>query len=176
MGNEKPADFDALLRTVQIIVFALVSGVVMFMAIVLLFMGAGVQPFDTGAVVSMVMAAFGASAILARLLVPGLMVDANCRRIAQGSGNANQRHPGAKLPDTDEGKLMQVFLTKTIVGSAFLEGGAFANLIAFMLEGQIYSIVLSVLLLLGILAGFPTRSGLSEWLETQSRRLREMHM
>ena len=72
------------------------------------------------------------------------------------------------------GSCCNCFLTKTIVGAAILEGGAFGNLVAYMLDGQIYSLVLAVLGIIGILAGFPTRRGVDEWLERQLRRVKEM--
>ena len=61
------------------------------------------------------------------------------------------RQSNQPLPDTDEGKLLAVYQSKTILGAAILEGGAFANLVAYLLEGQVYSIVLAVLFMLGIL-------------------------
>ncbi len=173
MGNEKSDLSDGLLRTAQLIIGALASGVFFFLIIVTLFLGARVQPFDVSAMISLVMAGFALASIPTRLLVPGLVVNTNCRKIAQGTWVSVQRQPNAPLPETDEGKLLQVYLSKTIIGAAILEGGAFANLVAFMLEGQIYSIVLAVLLLLGILAAFPTRTGLTEWVESHLRRVQE---
>ncbi len=69
---------------------------------------------------------------------------------------------------------MSVFVTRTIVGSALLEGGALANLIAYMLEGQWFSLVLGIVLALGIAAGVPTRDGVESWVERQLRRLDEI--
>ncbi len=166
-------EFDGILPQAQIIIGALAAGVVSFLIIVIVFLGAHVEPFDPGAIVSMVMAAFALTVILVRLFIPGTIVSSGCRKIAQGTWTSTQ--PNIATPDTNEGKLLQLFLTKTIIGAALLEGGAFGNLVAFMIEGQIYSIILAVLFLLGILIGFPTRRGLAEWLETQLRRVQEIH-
>jgi hypothetical protein len=172
MASDQPGLLDQVLRINQIIIGGLVVGVVFFMVIVLAFLGARVQPLDPQAIVSIVMAAFALMMLPARFAVPGLIVSSNCRKIAQGTWQPRQQ-PGAAIPDTDEGKLLQLFQVKTIVGAALLEGAAFGNLVAFLLEGQVYSLALAVLFALGILVGFPTRSGLSEWLETQQRRLNE---
>ena len=95
------------------------------------------------------------------------------QKIAAGTWNPGRGNPQMPVAKTDEGKLMQMFLTKSIIGAAILEGGAFANLIAFMLDGQIYSLVIAILFALGILMSFPTRNGMSEWLDNQMRRLQE---
>jgi hypothetical protein len=171
MGTEKIENFDVMVRQVQIIVGALVGGVFFFLVIVLM-MGNGFQPFDPGAIVSLVMAGLGISMIFMRLMVPSIIVSTGCQKIAAGSWGANVPQQ-SQLPDTDEGKLLQLFLTKVIIGSALLEGGAFGCLIAFLLEGQIYTLVLAVILVAGILMGFPTRGSVTEWLETQLRRVQE---
>ena len=174
MSDGKSGEIDEVLRTQQIIIGALATGVLFFLVIVTVFLGARVQPFDTTAMISMVMAAFAVSSLPLRLFVPGLVVRSSCQRIADGTWAAGRRQPHMPVPETDEGKLAAVFVTKTIIGAAILEGGAFANLIAFMLEGQVYSLVLAVLFMFGILLAFPTRNGLSEWLDTQLRRLQEV--
>ena len=122
----------------------------------------------------MVMAAFAIGSIPLRLFVPGLVVRSSCQRIADGTWTSGHRQPHMRIPETDEGKLTAVFLTKTIIGAAILEGGAFANLIAFMLEGQVYSLVLAVLLPVRHSARLPHTYRLSEWLDTQLRRLKEV--
>ncbi len=173
METGKMDPSDGLLRTAQLITFALATGVILFLVIVTVFLGARVQAFEEGAMISFAMAAIAVVAIFARLFVPGLVVNSSCQRIATGTFVINPGQSNTVLPDTDEGKLLQVFLIKTIIGAAILEGGAFGNLVAFMLEGQIYSIVLAIICLLGVVVAFPTRSGLSEWLESRQRRLSE---
>ncbi len=163
-----------LIRTAQLIVGSLASGVVIFLVIVVVIMQAPLRPFDPQAVVSLTMAAFALTCIPGRLFVPGLIVNAGCQKIALGLWPPLSRQSHSPLPDTEEGPLMQLFLTKTIIGAAILEGGALGNLVAYMIEGQIYSLALAVLGIIGILAAFPTRRILDEWLERHMRRVQEM--
>ncbi len=163
-----------LVRTLQIIVGALAAGVFFFLLIVVVILRSPLRPFDPQAIVSLTMAAFALTCIPGRLFVPGLIVNAGCQKIALGIWKPLSRQPNQPLPDTDEGKLMQLLTTKTIIGAAIVEGGAFGNLVAYMLEGQSYSIVLAVLGIVAILAAFPTRHGIDDWLQRQLRRVKEM--
>ena len=81
---------------------------------------------------------------------------------------------GTGTETTDDEKLLLAFLQKTVLGGAVLEGAACANLVAFLLEGQVYSIALGFLLLMAILAGFPARGGMEEWLERAARQVQEI--
>ena len=54
-----------------------------------------------------------------------------------------------------------------------LEAPAFANLIAYMIEGQMLSVVLTASLLLGILLGFPTAGRVTAWVDDQQRLIEE---
>ena len=162
MGNTKADEYAGFLQTLRIIIGALTAGVLFFLIIVIVFLRAAPQPLDAQAIVSMTLAAFALSCIPARLFVPGLIVSASCQKIAEGTWSLPARQSNQPLPDTDEGKLLAVYQSKTILGAAILEGGAFANLVAYLLEGQIYSIVLAVLFMLGILAAFPTSRGLHD--------------
>jgi len=172
--QNQPQSFEGVLRVTQIIVGTLAAGVFFFMVVMLVLSGMQFQPMGAEAVISLVGAGIGVMAVPPRLLVPSLIVNSSVQRIARGTWTPGRQPMGQSPPETDEGKLLQVFLTKTIVGNAILEGAAFFNLVAFILEGQLYSLVLAVLLLLGILASFPTSAGLTDFLETQTRRVREV--
>jgi hypothetical protein len=86
------------------------------------------------------------------------------------------RQPGNKqgpAPETDAGRLAAVYLSKTIVGAAVLEGVSFLALWAYMLERHSATLVAAGVLLGGLLCCFPTTGGLSDWIEQQLRRMEE---
>ena len=60
-----------------------------------------------------------------------------------------------------------------IIGAAFLEGPAFANFVGYMTEPHIVSAIVGVLLILAVLAEFPTVGRVESWLEQQLRLLQE---
>lgn len=165
-------DKTAVLRTSQLIVGALAAGVAFFGAITFV-LGEGLQPLDVGKLISLIMAGISVTVVPVRFLLPAVVAQTSIRQIAQGTWVPKGRLAGAASLESDDEKLAAVFLQKTIIAGAVLEGAAFANLVAFMLEGQIYSLGLGLLLLLGILMGFPTRGGMEHWIERGLQRLRE---
>jgi hypothetical protein len=62
---------------------------------------------------------------------------------------------------------------RLIVRCAMFEAGAFVNLTAYMLEGQVYSLVIALVLWLAILMQFPTVGRVTEWLERHERTARD---
>jgi hypothetical protein len=172
MTEQKPLDVPGTVRMAQIIVGGLAAGVAMFAAVAVL-VGDGLQPLDTGLWLSLIMAALSITALPLRWFLPAAVTQNNIRKIAQGTWVPTSGAGNTGTETTDQEKLAIVFVQKTILGGAVLEGAAFANLVAFLLEGQIYSIALGVFLLVAILAGFPTRGGMEAWLERATRRVRE---
>lgn len=166
---------DATVRTLQIIVMALAAGVFTFGLVVFFRPGGGLKPLDPQAIISIVMAVISLSLIPSRFIVPAAILRSGRQRIARGSEPvATRRGVGSPLPDSEQAKLLVLLHTTTIIGAALLEGAAFANLTAFMLEGQVYSLVLAGLLLLGIVSAIPTRNRVEAWLDVQTRRVQEV--
>ncbi len=65
--------------------------------------------------------------------------------------------------------LAGLYQTTTIVAAAFLEGAAFMNVVAFLLEGNPISLGLAIGLAMGILAMFPSGQRIATWVEMQLR-------
>jgi len=132
----------------------------------------GGPPAQGAGTVSLIILGFSLVSFAARFVVPSLLVSGACRQIARGTWRPARRG-SEPAPDTERGKLVPVFLTKTIAGSAALEGAACACLVAYMIEGQLYMLVLAAVFTAGILAGFPTSGGLDAWLERHERLVNE---
>ena len=64
-----------------------------------------------------------------------------------------------------------IYQTQLIVGFALLEGAAFFNVVALMMEHCMISIALITLLLLVMAAKFPTRDKVSFWVQDKLREL-----
>jgi hypothetical protein len=168
--NFTPAN---VLRVAQILVLAMVAGVLVF-GVITLVVGAGFQPMQDEAIISLAMVLFAITAVLARLFVPSLVTRTSCQQIVDRSGAAGM--PGSGEPVVDDNQLAALFLKEKIIANALLEGACFALLVAFMLEGQAYTLGLAVLLVIGLAAGFPTQSSLDNWLQDKRRMLRDMQM
>jgi hypothetical protein len=188
------------LRTVQIIALALVTGVVVFLAIALYVVGVqnggrGLAPPDGPPVLTLVALVFmGVNAVLS-FVVPASVTRSNLRRMAAGTwspaGDAppSAAGPGplqdgprpplglaARLqpPATEPGRLMQVRQTADLVGLALVEGACFLAIIAYLLEGQPWALALAGVGVCLMVARFPTGGRVRGWLDKQHDLLARM--
>ncbi len=65
------------------------------------------------------------------------------------------------------------YQTGAIISGAILEGAAFFNLIAYMIEGAIGNLATAVILVMGLASLFPTVSGVANWIEDAIRNRTE---
>jgi hypothetical protein len=180
MGNDHEDELPVLLRSTRIIVVALAVGVVVFGVIAIFMTGGNVQlevergkaeQVHTGFSAMAIVALFwSAVCVLARLFVPGIVVASACRKIGRGTWQQS----GSPQPESDEGKLLHVFHSKTIIGCAVMEFAAFINVFAYMIDGGLFAIVLAFVFAMVILSAFPTRTGYDSWLEKHMRLVVEI--
>jgi hypothetical protein len=165
----------SMARTLQIITVALAGGLVAFAVVGIFMRQSGAMQPNGATMISAIMAILTAVLIAARVLVPRLIVRGGLRRIARSESPSSRGRsgPGSAASD-DREQLQGLFSAKTIASGAILEGAGFANLVAYLLEGQAYSLALAAILVLGILAATPTRGALEDWLDQACRRVVEI--
>lgn len=166
-------DVDEQLMAQRIIIGALAGGVVMFLIVanVMLHVMDFDAPLGTGNLITLIMLAFAALTILARFVVVGSLTKNGRKRIA--AGTYQRPYPPLPADAGDADQLLSVYSTRLLISAALCEGPAFALTIAYLLEGNVYAMVAAILLVFGILAHFPTRSGLEDWISQQLLRLDE---
>lgn len=168
-------------RQLQIIVGALVAGTVSFLAIVLVMTAnKAIERLQADLpIMTFVALAFAASAVLARVIAPRIIVTQGRRKILRGTwqppqGPAASARTAAFLERTgDAGKLAMLLTTRTIVAAAILEGAAFFALVAYMLERSPLSLIVAVALILALILHIPTCSRTVHWIEEQLNLLRQ---
>jgi hypothetical protein len=173
-----PDMLDPVTRVSQIIVAALIMGVVIFLAIILLFVPAQAAMIPAGGgaplpapadsalpLITYVALAMCLADLALSFVVPKLVV-ANARKQI-----AREKAPKDKGGDT--AALAQIYQTQLIIGAAMLEGGAFFAAIAFMLERKPIAAGMTLVLLIVLAARFPTRDRIVAWLEQQLGQLQE---
>lgn len=138
-------------RVMQIIAGALVMGAISFAAVAV-FVRLAVQNPDEGWTVSS-LGAFGAAMMLsAQLVVP----------------NAISRSIAPKQESVaSNSSFCTAYLSGLMVGLALLEGAAFFNLVAYIIEGNWWSLAITGVLVFAMLAKFPTSTRVQHWIETQ---------
>jgi hypothetical protein len=150
--------FAVRLRVMRILHAALCLGVVFFAVVVLVIRQGGAANLPPPAVpmVSYVLAGMAALTFVMFLILPGMLESSWRKQFARPNSDGGE-----------PGQWWGLYQTRLIIRCALLEGTAFAQLIAYMLEGQQWSLGLALGLLVALLAQFPTRSGVEGWVETQ---------
>jgi hypothetical protein len=153
-----------MVLTSQIIVAALVAGCLFFLLIVLFIVPGSLGDWDLGpgkplTCVVLVMA-FGILAV--RIIVPGAITARMLRQLSQRE---------AKQPDWKD--LFGVYQTTLIIKAAMLEGATFLLLIMHIVEHSPWTLALAVVFLLMLLMHVPTPSRVDDFVERQSRVVKE---
>lgn len=155
-GDETPLSMsnpittpEQAVRVMQILAGALVMGVVMFAVVAVILIGALNQP-PQGMILSVFGAVFASSTFVMHLIVPNLMAA-----------------KAAAAAPPDEASLYPVYQTRMIVGLALLEGAAFFNIIATIVEHNWWSLAVAGVLVFWMLAMFPTTTRVKHWVEAQ---------
>lgn len=141
---------DSRLRPMQIISLALPAGVVLFALVAVVLLGSLRQP-PAGPLISLLGAGFAAMMVVARFVLPNLLF--------------RPQVPEGETLDVDSA--CNIYQTRLIVALALLEGAAFFNLVALILEHHWWSLAIAGGLVLLMLGDFPTRTRIQHWIETQ---------
>ena len=170
--SELPSELSAIARTAQIIVAALAMGVIFFGLIVVL----AIQPtaIEGMPVLSIAAVAAALPTLGMAAILPSLIVNAMLKRMADDQQAAHNRTDANALPASAAESLLRCYITKTILIAAPLEGAAFFQLIAYLVEGQWWSLLVALMLVVGILLQFPTATRIQHWIENQLQKLKHM--
>ncbi|HEX2475589.1 MAG TPA: hypothetical protein VHK01_12630 [Lacipirellulaceae bacterium] len=181
LTNDQREYVKLAVRPMQIIVAALATGVGIFFAIVFVIPPiarlAGGPPAEP--LVSYIAAAAGLAGIFAWAVVPRIITAGIRQSIVHGKP-APPAGLSQNLPMTDERlqirPLIAMYQNSLIVGGAILEGAAFFNLVAYMLEQQPMNLVVAGVLLLLLLSQIPTVSRLESWIETELTTIDQLRL
>ncbi len=154
------------LRTTQIIVFAMISGTVVFLVVTLLMDAPDNQP---GVFVTTLAAAVVAFALVGQWLIPWGLVQAGSKKMATLFSKGESRT--ATVRDDWVEALSQLFITRTVIKMAILEGAAMLTLFAYMLERQPMSLGCYAGAVTAMILQIPTTGSLKRWLESTASHI-----
>jgi len=175
MDSQQEEQIRAVTLTSQLIVTALVLGLLGF-ACLAIYMGmdAGNEDEENQYITTMIAAAFTAVAFFAASLVPRF-VRKSMRQTILGNGRFNNNISAQRAVEMGPVKLLTIsYLTSTIAGMAILESAAFMNLVAYLFEQQLLSLLCAALLIVTILSKFPTRSSVENWIRTELKTIDDL--
>ncbi|MEM8946898.1 MAG: hypothetical protein AAGD11_17115 [Planctomycetota bacterium] len=166
MTNHDRKQIQGTARTAQIIITALVMGILGF-AVFVLFLGSDTpqDESDSIRVVTVVAACFAIISIVLAKIVPPVVQRNMRRNILEGNRIKNNISAERAAAMGDVKLVAQSFLTTQIISAALPEGAAFMNLVAFMLEQQIISLVIVAALVTTMFFKFPSATKTESWIE-----------
>jgi len=190
-----PDTLRPTIRTCQIIVGAMIMGVVTLLVMVLVVIpplmnpapglagegagGAAIAARGNSSlpVITYLAVAVGLMNLVLAFVVPKMNADRARRQLAREGSTAiakgDPSEPKQLYPAGYTGKLVPLYQTQLIIGAAILEGGAFFTAIAYMLERNPLALVAAVVLLGTLAALFPTSDRVNAWLDRQLGLLQE---
>ncbi len=174
-------EFDPALRSrirqLQVIALALIAGLVIFLGIVIGLVqsrGQGVNPPEGTPILSYVAVAFLSVEVLLWLIVPAQLARGQVVKIAAGTWRPAGPNVKPGQFESDVDKLLAVQQATTIIGMALLEGVGFVGCIAHLMEGEWLGVAVAGIVLVSMLATFPTFAGVAAWLERQQATIDEL--
>lgn len=159
------SQFAASIRTMQIIAAALMMGVLVFLGVVLVVTSGRIDGHP--GMMTMIAAGFAFLMLVNHFVIPPIISKAQLKQAIETGIHQ-------KPEDERTQEYCGIYQTQLIAGFALLEGAAFFNLVAMMLEHCVASIVVVTLLLLLMAAKFPTRDKVSFWVQDKLRELQLM--
>jgi hypothetical protein len=155
LSESQRAELKSQLRVMQIIVGALALGVINFLVVVLVIATKNeAGPVDVP-LLTYLSAGVAAAAAFASIVVPMILAGSVRRSFSNDTDGTNIR------------ALAQIYQTQLIIRCAILEGAAFFCIVAYMHERHVIGLIAAGLLLLMLLAQFPTASRLEAWVENE---------
>jgi hypothetical protein len=164
-------------RTIQIIVGAMAAGVLAFLGIVFYLVSRNpnaavpAEPIVTYLAIGMALVT-----VIASLIVPGIVASRMRQSLVDGRssqwGLVQNVPRAAELGDVTA--LAVIYQTRTIIGTALLEGSAFLASVAYLLEHQRYAAYVASVLLLLLLGQIPTTARIEAWMEGESAMIQQM--
>ncbi len=137
-------------RLLQIIVCSLITGVLLFTGFVI-WSGALRQP-PGGRMLTYLAVGMGMVMAVLHVVVPGLVERAALANQAVGSGVQS---------------LLGVYVIRTIIAAALLEGAAFTSVVAVMIEHHQWVLGVTVVLLVLMIMQIPSSTRIEHWLESR---------
>jgi hypothetical protein len=148
-------------QVMQVIIAALVLGVLFFMAFAIFQQAMGNAAAPADHTLLAIALAFAIAMVVVRCAVPGWMVSNARRQLLRQKG------------EVDDKNLPNVYQTQMIAGAALLEAPIFLLLVVYLIQGQPLILCTAVLLTAGLALQFPTVPGVQRWLERQRELLEE---
>ncbi len=181
MYEEPTPQMSAMVRMLQILVASLILGCVVFLTVAMV-MAAGRGPEEAVAdeaatpVLSLVGLFVAVMTLGARLVLRSTLIAQGVKAVAEGKDPPGVRAGAGSSPELppegierDAFRLARVYFNITLLSAVLVEGAVFVNLVFHLVEGQMLSLAVAIVLILGMGLHWPTAYGLMRWIEIRLR-------
>ena len=153
VGTEQSRkEFADAARASQVVGVALLLGCLSFAMVALFTRGVGSEIYEGASVITWMGLGMGCIMGMNSIIIPIFI----------------SRREGNSLND-----LLGIFRKKTIVGMALCEAASFFNLIAYIIDGQLLSLGIVVLLMLRLGMQIPSAGALEGWVMDRTRTVQQ---
>lgn len=167
-SSHTPATAALALQTARIITLALTGSVVGFAIIVLAVLRAGKplapEAWGLSGMLTLLALLFAVMNIALSFVVPPQLTRTGLQRVTRDQ--ARDPKPGWEGFPVEAPAVFPVFQSELIVRLALLEGAAFFAVIAHMMEGTLLPLLAALVLVILMLASFPTDERFRAWVES----------
>jgi uncharacterized membrane protein YbhN (UPF0104 family) len=146
----------SVVRTTQIIIGALMSGLVCFGGVALTSQS---STQNNQSILTIVAAGLALMQIMMWFVIPGLIVKSQLKTMKDLS-------EADRMP-----RLAQTFQTQKIIGAALLEGAGFFNWVAYMIDHQAITLGVVGTLMVLLASMFPTQGQYESWVEEMKHEM-----
>jgi hypothetical protein len=161
------AELSARVRIMQILVGSIAAGPAFFAIIVIMMRQGGNFPPPQAPLITYTLIGVSLLLFIAHLFVPNLIVASGRKRIKEGTWKSTPVSTTVNDLNEEERMLAALYQTQLIVSAALVEGGVFALLIGFLIEGELVGAVVAALLWIRLVSLFPSRDRVERWIENQ---------
>jgi hypothetical protein len=154
-------------RLLQIIVGVMLAGTIAFLVVAIVVQATGEGSTDekpTTPVITYVAVGYAVIALILRGVVPGWLTGQILAKLGAAGAQSTDQHRQATLPGSSFHRL---YVTRTIIGAALVEGAALLATVAYLIEGHILGSIVSVVLALVLAAHLPTKARIDDWISRQ---------
>lgn len=177
-------DFKKRVQNMQIVVGALITGVLIFMGVAIVIGQTSPPPRSAGSGPPIFLY-FGAGMIALIFVTRSVVLNAMARSALHGIARGTWQPLQGRMPlppdeaaflaqNGDAGKLLQLYRMKSIVGAALYESPAFFLIIAYIVERRVESLALAVVPLAALALQMPTATGVDHWVSEQLQSIEQM--
>lgn len=171
LSDEERNVVDGMLRTLQIIIAAMVLGLGAYLAVVLLQHAA---PAKQSTNLALMAVAMTVSCGVAAIIVPRVIAAKQRQALVDRELTPLPGTPASSVNTREAGALLADYQVRQIIMGALLEGPGFFNVTAYQMEREAYTLGIVVAILIALAMLIPTRGRVERWLEDELRTVREL--